>query len=195
MNGAHFQSQGRRGNERDQKENERPKPRLADTNIRRTQQRHPRLSTRMYHREPFPQPPSVVDISDVSAELPPPRASVSSPSNRPSYLSTQAFWLALYFCFNLGLTLYNKGVLLRFPFPYTLTAIHALFGTIGGALLLHNGSFLPAKLDPQETIVIVAFSVLYSVNIVVSNLSLQLVTIPVRLLPPTLSCLLLNLFL
>ncbi|KAK0498766.1 TPT-domain-containing protein [Armillaria luteobubalina] len=132
----------------------------------------------MYHREPFPQPPSMVDLSDVSAELPPPRASVSSFADRPSYLSTQAFWLALYFCFNLSLTLYNKGVLLRFPYPYTLTAIHALFGTFGGSLLLHNGSFLPAKLDLQETIVIVAFSVLYSVNIVVSNLSLQLVTIP-----------------
>ncbi|KAL7284653.1 hypothetical protein ACG7TL_001950 [Trametes sanguinea] len=47
---------------------------------------------------------------------------------------SEAFWLALYFAFNLGLTLYNKGVLIQ--------------------------------------------GVLYSVNIAISNLSLQLVTIP-----------------
>jgi len=40
-------------------------------------------------------------------------------------------WLVLYFAFNLGLTLYNKSVLSEFPYPYTLTALHAFCGILG----------------------------------------------------------------
>jgi hypothetical protein len=36
------------------------------------------------------------------------------------------------------------------------------------------------RLGTKETSYLVAFSVLYAVNIVVSNMSLQLVTVPVR---------------
>lgn len=96
------------------------------------------------------------------------------------FYDSQFFWLGLYFTFNLGLTLFNKGVLLRFPFPYTLTALHALCGSIGGYVLLENGVFTPARLGTRETVALVAFSILYAINIVVSNMSLQLVTVPVR---------------
>ena len=41
------------------------------------------------------------------------------------------YWLSLFFFFNLALTLYNKGVLIKFPYPYILTAIHAFFGSVG----------------------------------------------------------------
>jgi hypothetical protein len=102
-----------------------------------------------------------------------------SPSPTPSTHRSLAFWLILYFCFNLGLTLYNKGVLIHFPFPYTLTALHALCGTFGGLILLKNGAFVPAKLSDVDNLALVAFSVLYTINIAVSNISLQLVTIPV----------------
>ena len=34
------------------------------------------------------------------------------------------YWLALYFAFNLGLTLYNKVVLVNFPFPYVSVVEH-----------------------------------------------------------------------
>lgn len=91
-----------------------------------------------------------------------------------------AFWLVLYFCFNLGLTLYNKGILVRFPFPYTLSAIHALFGTVGALLLVARGAFVPTRPDSKQLVTIVAFSVLYTINIAVSNVSLELVTVPVR---------------
>ncbi|KAJ7337385.1 triose-phosphate transporter family-domain-containing protein [Mycena albidolilacea] len=84
----------------------------------------------------------------------------------------------MYFCFNLSLTLYNKGVLVSFPFPYTLSALHALFGTLGGALLAQRGCFAPSRLTLGGTVVLMAFSVLYAINIVVSNMSLQLVTVP-----------------
>lgn len=94
------------------------------------------------------------------------------------FFHSQPFWLVLYFCFNLGLTLYNKGVLIHFPFAYTLTAIHALFGTVGGIFLLKTGIYTPAKLSNADNMALVAFSVLYSTNIAVSNLSLEMVTLP-----------------
>jgi hypothetical protein len=97
-----------------------------------------------------------------------------------NFYDSQIFWLGLYFAFNLGLTIFNKGVLLQFPFPYTLTAIHALCGSIGGFLLLESGLFVSTRLGTKDAIALVAFSVLYAVNIAVSNMSLQLVTVPVR---------------
>jgi hypothetical protein len=104
-------------------------------------------------------------------------------------------WLGLYFVLNLTLTLYNKSVLMHFPFPYTLTAIHALCGTIGTFVLLRlestengtrSGSRLVApnlmpNLSGKELIVLFLFSILYTVNIIVSNASLRLVTVPVRI--------------
>ncbi|KZP22201.1 TPT-domain-containing protein [Athelia psychrophila] len=97
---------------------------------------------------------------------------------RSNIYESQLFWLALYFTLNLCLTLFNKALLLRFPFPYTLTALHALCGSIGGYMLLENGFFTPARITGKEEVVLAAFSILYSVNIVVSNVSLQLVTVP-----------------
>ncbi|KIJ63665.1 hypothetical protein HYDPIDRAFT_92303 [Hydnomerulius pinastri MD-312] len=94
------------------------------------------------------------------------------------FYNSQPFWLMLYFSFNLGLTLYNKGVLIRFPFAYSLTALHALCGSIGGFVLLKSGAYVPAKLTDADNLALIAFSVLYTINIAVSNLSLQLVTIP-----------------
>jgi hypothetical protein len=101
------------------------------------------------------------------------------PSSIATLVDSQSFWLALYFFFNLSLTLYNKMVLVQFPFPYTLTALHALCGSIGGYLLVESGIFVPAKVNASEAIVLVVFSMLYAVNIIVSNVSLQLVTVPV----------------
>ncbi|GHJ89458.1 hypothetical protein NliqN6_5860 [Naganishia liquefaciens] len=88
------------------------------------------------------------------------------------------YWLALYFAFNLGLTLYNKVVLVNFPFPYTLTGFHALSGCVGCYIALERGAFTPARLTSRENLIMAAFSVLYTINIAVSNLSLQLVTVP-----------------
>ena len=91
----------------------------------------------------------------------------------------QAFWLILYFVLNLVLTLYNKVLLVSFPFPYTLTAIHALFGLAGGTYLRLIEVYKPRSLCGSDHIVIVTFSILYSVNIAISNASLGRVTVPV----------------
>jgi hypothetical protein len=93
----------------------------------------------------------------------------------------QAFWLILYFILNLALTLYNKVILASFPYPYTLTAVHALFGLVGGTSLRLRNVYQPKSLGGLDHVVLVAFSVLYSVNIAVSNASLGLVTVPVGL--------------
>lgn len=41
--------------------------------------------------------------------------------------------------------------------------------------------FVPARLTQKESIMLGAFSVLYTINIAVSNISLQLVTVPVSI--------------
>ncbi|KAJ7628404.1 triose-phosphate transporter family-domain-containing protein [Roridomyces roridus] len=138
-----------------------------------TRRRPSLLQQRAYHHEPYP--PA---FSSNKLRLPP-----CTPKTAPSHCSVQlpespAFWLAMYFCFNLGLTLYNKGVLLHFPFPYTLSALHALFGTIGGSLLVKYRCFVPSRPSPQKVAILLAFSLLYALNIAVSNVSLQLVTVP-----------------
>lgn len=94
-------------------------------------------------------------------------------------LDTPAAWLMLYFAFNLGLTLFNKLVLQGFPFPWTLTAIQMLSGTIGTQIALSRGFFTQARLTTKENGVMLAFSGLYTINIAVSNLSLHLVSVPV----------------
>jgi drug/metabolite transporter (DMT)-like permease len=38
--------------------------------------------------------------------------------SKQKFSDSTAYWLVLYFIFNLGLTLFNKMVLVSFPFPY-----------------------------------------------------------------------------
>ncbi|KAG9307963.1 triose-phosphate transporter family-domain-containing protein [Chiua virens] len=95
-----------------------------------------------------------------------------------SFFHSQPFWLVLYFAFNLGLTLYNKAMLIHFPYAYALTALHALCGSVGGFTLLRLGVYVPARLSNADNLALLAFSLLYTINIAVSNLSLELVTIP-----------------
>ncbi|KAF8653394.1 hypothetical protein AX16_003966 [Volvariella volvacea WC 439] len=107
---------------------------------------------------------------------------ISASSSRRSFLASltesSSLWLSLYFFCNLTLTLYNKGVLVHFPFPYTLTALHAFCGSIGTAFLARLGVFKPTSLSWKQTWTLLAFSMLYSVNILVSNISLKMVTVP-----------------
>ncbi|KAH9974085.1 triose-phosphate transporter family-domain-containing protein [Lactifluus volemus] len=90
----------------------------------------------------------------------------------------RAFWLVSYFVLNLALTLYNKVLLASFPYPYTLTATHALFGLVGGTCLRLRAVYQQKSLWGSDYVLLVAFSVLYSINIAISNASLDLVTVP-----------------
>ncbi|GAA5900993.1 hypothetical protein JCM8208_007584 [Rhodotorula glutinis] len=103
---------------------------------------------------------------------------LEAPPTLAERLDSPHAWLALYFAFNLGLTLFNKLVLQGFPFPWTLTAIQMLAGTIGTQVLLGRGVFTQARLTSRENVIMLAFSGLYTINIAVSNLSLQAVSVP-----------------
>ncbi|KAI0826145.1 TPT-domain-containing protein [Irpex lacteus] len=113
---------------------------------------------------------------------------------------SKSTWLVLYFSFNLLLTLSNKSVLTSFSFPYTLSALHALCSSLGGLILRWHGFYEPKRLSGHEEAALAAFSFLYSLNIAVSNVSLNMVTVPfhqvVRAVTPIftlfLSALLLN---
>ncbi|CAO3693825.1 unnamed protein product [Rhizopus stolonifer] len=100
--------------------------------------------------------------------------------NKASCLESSMVWLSLYFFLNLGLTIYNKVIMamFQFPFPWTLTAIHTLCGTIGSYIFWRLGFFQPSKLGERENMVMLMFSVLYTINIAISNVSLNLVTVP-----------------
>lgn len=87
-------------------------------------------------------------------------------------------WLAVYFVFNLVLTLFNKVVLGSFPFPYVLTSIHTLCGTLGCFVLHKQGAFVLSRLTDREELTLLLFSFLYTINIAISNVSLKLVTVP-----------------
>ncbi|KAG6331952.1 hypothetical protein ID866_7136 [Astraeus odoratus] len=126
----------------------------------------------------LPSPSQARKSSTTSLEKEVPVTVTTTPAPPKPFIHSQPFWLTLYFFFNLSLTLYNKGVLIHFPFAYSLTAIHALFGAIGGVCLLQAGQYTPAKLSMADNLALAAFSVLYTINIAVSNLSLEMVTVP-----------------
>ncbi|KAI9834786.1 MAG: hypothetical protein M1819_002872 [Sarea resinae] len=85
--------------------------------------------------------------------------------------------LATYLILNLSLTLSNKSVLKAFPYPYLLTGLHAAASALGCALLGHWRR-RRACLSKRNFWRLRAFSVLYTVNIAISNVSLNLTALP-----------------
>ena len=101
-------------------------------------------------------------------------------------------YLSVYFGLNLGLTLYNKALLgnvssqfmiiiwemssnqhfAQFHFPWLLTAFHAGSASLGCFILDARGYVKPTKLGAHETLILSAFSVLFTINIAISNVSL-----------------------
>ncbi|EWC45144.1 hypothetical protein DRE_06032 [Drechslerella stenobrocha 248] len=107
------------------------------------------------------------------------------PPQQQDSLAVKYAWLAIYFGLNLALTLYNKSVMgskpdrpALFPFPYLLTGLHAMCGSIGCLFFYARGAFTFTRLSEYENIVMLLFSGLYTINIAISNVSLNLVTVP-----------------
>jgi hypothetical protein len=147
------------------------------------------VQKRLFHQEPYPpsQPLSASTTNTSSLPL-----STTKQSPLHGIYASRSLWLGLYFAINLALTLHNKCVLIRFPFPYTLTAVHMLVSAGGCTVLAYCNFFPLPELDNGELAIVATFSSLYTVNIAVSNASLRLVTIAVRppvpaLLSPTYS--------
>jgi drug/metabolite transporter (DMT)-like permease len=65
----------------------------------------------------------------------------------------------------------------QFPCPWLLTGIHSIFSGLGTLLLLKLGYFKLTKLSNRDHLILIAYSVLFSVNIFFSNYSLSLVSL------------------
>jgi hypothetical protein len=93
---------------------------------------------------------------------------------------TKMLCLGLYFLMNLGLTLYNKAVLGKFNFPWLLTTFHTTSAALGcwSIMLIAPDQLKLSHVGRQEQMVLVAFSVLFTVNIAISNVSLAMVSVP-----------------
>ncbi|KAF1986572.1 TPT-domain-containing protein [Aulographum hederae CBS 113979] len=91
---------------------------------------------------------------------------------------TKLIYLAVYFFFNLSLTIYNKFVLGQFRYPWLLTALHSASAALGCYGLMLKGYFRLTKLTRSENMTLVAFSFLFTINIAMSNVSLAMVSVP-----------------
>ncbi|KAJ3313930.1 UAA transporter, partial [Blyttiomyces sp. JEL0837] len=84
--------------------------------------------------------------------------------------------------FGFSILVDNKVILklFHFNFPWILTAIHALLSCLGSSILVHGLKTVTPTVftTRREIITILLFSVLYTVNIAVSNVSLNLVSLP-----------------
>ncbi|TPX40535.1 hypothetical protein SeMB42_g01648 [Synchytrium endobioticum] len=91
--------------------------------------------------------------------------------------------MTIYFLCNLTMTLYSKIImkLFRFEFPWLLTLSHALFSAAGSAFLIWGlklikpTTFMPSR---HESVLLLLFSLLYTGNIAISNVSLSMVSLP-----------------
>ncbi|CAK7262701.1 hypothetical protein SEPCBS57363_000177 [Sporothrix epigloea] len=86
--------------------------------------------------------------------------------------------LGFYFLCNVALTIYNKLILGKFPHPWLLTALHTGSASIGCYILRMRGTVPRTKLKWDEEMKLVAFSVLFTINIAISNVSLAMVSVP-----------------
>lgn len=66
----------------------------------------------------------------------------------------------------------HADIALQFKFPWLLTSLHATFASVGTGSLLKAGYFKLSHLGRKEHAILAAFSVLFTANIAVSNLSL-----------------------
>lgn len=112
---------------------------------------------------------------------------------RVDHFSHATYWAELtglswscssaYFLVNLSLTLYNKLALQAFSYPWTLTALHTGSSWIGCQLAERTGlspRTARAGYGYRESLLLLIFSTLYTVNIAVSNISLQMVSVPLH---------------
>ncbi|RMX93791.1 hypothetical protein D0867_14085 [Hortaea werneckii] len=107
-------------------------------------------------------------------------------------------FLGAWFFFNLALTISNKAVLGKVSsaddcitssldtdckqakFPWLLTTLHASATSIGCFGLMGLGMVKLTALSTRENLILLAFSVLFTVNIAISNVSLAMVSVPLH---------------
>ncbi|CAK7220626.1 hypothetical protein SBRCBS47491_004252 [Sporothrix bragantina] len=107
-------------------------------------------------------------------------ALAAPPTSVEDTISTRSklMQLGFYFLCNVALTIYNKLILGKFPHPWLLTALHTGSASIGCYILRMRGSIPRTKLNWDEEMKLIAFSVLFTINIAISNVSLAMVSVP-----------------
>ncbi|TPX73793.1 hypothetical protein CcCBS67573_g04939 [Chytriomyces confervae] len=90
--------------------------------------------------------------------------------------------VVFYFFLNLGLTIFNKVILkfFNFNFPWLLTAIHSLGSYLGCIVIIKVVGAVTPEVplnNRKDQIIVLLFSALYTVNIAVSNISLNMVSL------------------
>ncbi|KAJ3064806.1 UAA transporter [Podochytrium sp. JEL0797] len=135
-----------------------------------------------------------METGDTDALLPAP-ATTSSGTHTPALrrlyrhakhlvqLDSPVFLVAMYFLLNLGITIYNKVILkfFHFNFPWLLTAIHSLLSYAGCFLafkVFKSSSPTIPLTSRKDQLAVLLFSFLYTINIAVSNISLNIVSLP-----------------
>ena len=121
----------------------------------------------------------------------------NNPSISPSILSYNnsshfsSIWLVVWMANNIGVTLLNKAAFasVDFHYPYFLSAVHMLCNSLGSQLLFLQGNnknnlvsqwlgHLQRKtLDAHGQKLIIGFSVIFSLNIAIGNVSLRHVSV------------------
>ena len=111
-------------------------------------------------------------------------------------------WLSLYIAMNLTVTVLNKALMQSFniPYPNMLVLLHYTCTFVGSAILVHAFKVIePAKLDRSAHFKLFLFSCLFNVNILVSAVSLNMVSMAlhqiVRALTPAFTVLISGLWL
>jgi len=117
-----------------------------------------------------------------------PLARAESEYNVPT--GTKVAYLSLYFLLNILLTIYNKAMLgkvceflihsprnnlltsKKFAYPWLLTTLHTGSASIGCYVLVLRGIFKLTKLSRRDNTILITFSLLFTINIAISNVSL-----------------------
>ncbi|KAJ5466648.1 hypothetical protein N7539_009377 [Penicillium diatomitis] len=102
---------------------------------------------------------------------------IAEPVEYQTPTTVKFIWVTCYFGFSMALTIYNKLVLGSFRAPWLLTCLHTSFSALGTLILLQMGYFKLSTLGRREHLILVLFSILFTTNIAMSNLSLSLVSL------------------
>ncbi|KAI8613377.1 triose-phosphate transporter family-domain-containing protein [Chytriomyces sp. MP71] len=90
--------------------------------------------------------------------------------------------VTFYFFMNLGLTIFNKIILkfFNFRFPWLLTAVHSIGSYLGCVYIIKVARTVKPEVPltaPRDQLIVLLFSVLYNVNIAVSTITLDMVSL------------------
>ncbi|GKY97763.1 hypothetical protein MPSEU_000734500 [Mayamaea pseudoterrestris] len=110
---------------------------------------------------------------------------------RATLCSAGGFWLVIWTLNNIGVTLLNKAAFAKvdFRYPYFLSAIHMACNSLGSIIVLHSsrksdswvtrllGTVNRSSLDASGRRLIMMFSVVFSLNIAIGNVSLRYVSV------------------